>query len=179
MTRIRPALSLPRLAALALFLCAGVAQAQYVWVAPNGTRQYSDQPPPPGTPASKILKSPGRPAPAQITAPEAAATAAPKAATPAAAASAGEKKPSTLAERELDYQKRAKEREEAERKAQEEARMAAARAAQCADVQRAKRTYESGVRIAEMGPDGKQRFLSDAERAERTAKASSMLRECR
>src|SRR5699024_11464821 len=31
-----------------------------------GTRHYSDQPPPPGTPASKILKSPRSTAPAQV-----------------------------------------------------------------------------------------------------------------
>jgi hypothetical protein len=97
----------PRLAplALALFFCAGLAQAQYVWIAPNGTRQYSDQPPPPDTPASKILKSPGRAAVQIDTAPAAQATAEPAA-----------KKAPTLAEREADYRKRVKRRRSRKRR---------------------------------------------------------------
>ena len=156
------------LAALLLFCCAGLAQAQFVWFGPNGTRQYSDQPPPPGTPPSNILKMPGRPAPAQET--------------PAAAPASEAVKPKaapTLAEREADYRKRAKAREEADAKAQSEARTNAAHAEHCENVRANQRMYASGMRISEIGADGQRRFLSDAERAAGSARTEQQLSECR
>lgn len=159
--------ALPRLAAVLLFCCAGLAQAQFVWIGPNGTRAYSDQPPPPGTPASKILKAPGRAAPAQagtVTEPEV-APAKPKA--------------PTLAEREADYRKRAKAREEADGKAQAEASRAAAQSDYCAELRKHQRMAESGIRITDIGPDGQKRFLSDAERAAASARAAQKLKDCR
>jgi hypothetical protein len=156
-----------RLSALLLFCCAGLAQAQFVWIAPNGTRQYSDQPPPPGTPAAKILKAPGRSAPAQET-PQAAP--APAAARP---------KAPTLAEREADYRKRSKEQEEAERKAQETARQAAKKAEYCEGLRKNQRLYDAGGKIADVGPDGQKRFLSDAERASLAERTAQQMNDCR
>ena len=159
---------LPRLAAALLFCCAGFAQAQFVWIGPNGTRQYSDQPPPPGTPPSKILKAPGRPAPAQEL--------------PSAAPAIDAAKPKaapTLAEREADYRKRTKAREEADHKAQLDARRAAAQAAYCEGVRKNKRLYESGGRIADVGPDGQRRFVGDAERAALSERNAQQMSECR
>jgi type IV secretory pathway VirB10-like protein len=160
-----------RLSALLLFCCAGVAQAQFVWIAPNGTRQYSDQPPPPGTPAAKILKAPGRSAPAQET-PAAAV------ATPAATPPAKLKAP-TLAEREADYRKRSTEREESERKSQEDAGRAAKKAEYCDSLRKHQRLVESGARISDVGPDGQRRFLNDAERAALRERAAQQLNDCR
>lgn len=159
---------LHRLAMWLLFCCAGAAQAQFVWIAPNGTRQYSDQPPPPGTPQSKILKSPGRPAPAQ----EVAGATAP-------ADTAKPKKAATLAERDADYRKRALEREEAERTTQADAQRAAARAEHCDGVRRNKQLYESGIRIADLGPDGQKRFIGEAERAALAERNAKQMSECR
>jgi hypothetical protein len=156
---LRPA----RLAVLVLLCCAGAAQAQFVWIGPNGTRQYSDQPPPPGTPASKILKAPGRP------------TVAPE--TPDAAPAAA--KTPTLAEREADYRKRAKAREEQEAKSQAQGQRAAARAEHCDNVRKNQRLVESGIRIADIGPDGQRRYLSDAERAAVAERNARQLAECR
>ncbi|MFC5478826.1 DUF4124 domain-containing protein [Massilia suwonensis] len=153
-----------RLAALLLFCCAGAAQAQFVWIGPNGTRQYSDQPPPPGTPASKILKAPGRAAPAQES-PE--ATPADKPKTP------------TLAEREADYRKRAKERGEGEAKSQAEAQRAAARAEQCEGLRKNQRVYQSGIRVTEVDAKGEKRYLSDAERAAAAERTARQLQDCR
>jgi len=153
------------LASLLLLCCAGAAQAQFVWIGPNGTRQYSDQPPPPGTPASKILKAPGRAAPAQEPSDPAPAPAAVK--TP------------TLAEREADYRKRAKAREEQKNKAQAEARRTAARAEYCNDVRKNQRLLDSGIRIADIGADGQRRFLGDAERAAISERNTRQLAECR
>jgi len=154
------------LSALLLLCCAGAAQAQFVWIAPNGTRQYSDQPPPPGTPASKILKAPGRSAPAQET---------PEATAPAAA----RPKAPTLAEREADYVKRGKEREEAQRKSQEGAEQAARKAAYCEGLRKNQRLYEAGGRIADVGPDGQKRFLGDAERAALIERNARQMGDCR
>ena len=85
-----------------LFFAAQLAHAQYVWIDANGTRQYSDRPPPPGTPPHKILKAPGRLASAP--APEASLGAA-NPATPEARPAAP-KGPPTLAEREQAFRKR-------------------------------------------------------------------------
>ena len=153
-----------RFAALLLFCCAGAAQAQFVWIGPNGTRQYSDQPPPPGTPASKILKAPGRPAPAQEL-PEAVPADKPKA--------------PTLAEREADYRKRAKAREELDAKSQAEAQRAAARAEQCEGLRKNQRIYQSGIRISDVDDKGEKRYLSDAERAAAAERTARQLQECR
>jgi hypothetical protein len=130
---------------------------------------YSDQPPPPGTPASKILKAPGRAAPAQ------ASTDTP----PPAAGEAAKPKAPTLAEREADYRKRAKASEEADNKAQAEAKRAAAQAEYCAGVRKNQRMYESGIRIADVGADGQKRYLSDAERAAASERAARQLKDCR
>ncbi|THC41841.1 DUF4124 domain-containing protein [Massilia sp. Mn16-1_5] len=158
-----------RLAALLLFCCAGVAQAQFVWIGPNGTRQYSDQPPPPGTPASKILKAPGRPAPAQEL----------PAQLPPSLAPADKPKTPTLAEREADYRKRAKARDELENKSQAEAQRAAARAEQCEGLRKNQRIYQSGMRIADVDGKGEKRYLSDAERAAAAERTSRQLQDCR
>lgn len=165
-SRPRHALTLRRLAGLALLCCAGAVQAQFVWIAPNGTRQYSDQPPPPGTPPSKILKAPGR---APISTEPA----------PLPAEPAARPKAPTLAERDADYRKRLAQRDEAERKAHAEAQAAAAQAEYCKAMRNSKRMTDSGIRIAEVGADGRQRFLSDSERAERAAGIDKALAGCR
>lgn len=61
---LRPA-SWRRCLGAALFVAAGAialpAQAQYVWLDARGVRQFSDRPPPPSVPDSRILKGPGKP----------------------------------------------------------------------------------------------------------------------
>ena len=194
-----PAALLRRAAAAALLFAAGLAQAQFVWVDPKGVRHYSDQPPPPGTPPARILKAPGMPAisvqpatpaPAARTAPPAAplvptnpagAATASTPADPAAAAGAkpGAKAPQTLAEKDADFRKRLKESQEAELKAQEQARIAAQKTEHCGEVHRARQMLDSGIRIADVGADGQKRYLNDAERAQRSARANAMAAECR
>jgi len=184
--------ALRRAAALALLLATGLAHAQFVWVDQKGGRHYSDQPPPPGTPPSRVLKAPGIPAPA-VTVTALPTKAAAKPATPetkpvqpadaAAAAPDGAKpdpkKPQTWADREADYKKRQKEKQEADQKAQQQARTDAQKAEQCGEARKAKQTYDSGVRISDVGPDGQKRYLSDAERAQRSARANAAVADCR
>lgn len=191
-----PAALLRRAVAAALLFAAGLAQAQFVWVDPKGVRHYSDQPPPPGTPPARILKAPGMPAisvrpatpaPAARTAPPvptnpAGAATASTPADPAAAASGakpGAKVPQTLAQKDADFRKRLKESQEAELKAQEQARIAAQKTEHCGEVHRARQMLDSGIRIADVGADGQKRYLNDAERAQRSARANAMAAECR
>ena len=69
--------ALPPLLGLAALLClAPAAQAQWKWLAPSGVVQYSDQPPPPGTPARSILARPTPSSVEQPTAPASGASAA-------------------------------------------------------------------------------------------------------
>jgi hypothetical protein len=163
-------------AGCALLLVTSLAQAQYAWIDEKGIRQYSDRPPPPSTPAGKILKAPGRPQ-LELAAPvqEGAAGAIPAGEAQAQKAKA----PPTLAEREADYRKRAKDRAEAERKATEEAQRKTEVAENCASARQAKAQLDSGMRIADTGADGERAYISDAERAKRAAKASKVLEGCR
>ncbi len=154
------------LAACALLLGSSLAQAQYSWIDGNGVRHFSDRPPPPSTPASKILKTPGRaahaaPAPAA----EAPAPAAPKAAP-------------TLAEREADYKERMKKREEQEKKDAQQAERQRDLAQRCAMARSAKAQVESGVRIRDFDADGQSRVMTDEQRAAQKAQAAKILAEC-
>lgn len=157
--------SRPAFAALLLCACA-TAHAQYAWIGPNGTRQYSDRPPPPGTPADKILKAPGRPA---MVPP---ATPTPNQAGQAAAAP-------TLAAREADFRARAQSREEQERQRQQEAARQRRLAEHCEATREAQAALDSGLRIAQAGPDGQKSYMTDAERTARAERVRRALQECR
>jgi hypothetical protein len=161
--------SLPlRLVATALLVASTAAvQAQYVWIEPNGTRQYSDRPPPPGTPANRILKSPGR---AALSSPPN-ATAEPDAKEPTAAP--------TLAERDAAYRARTKARAEQAQKTEQEMQRERATAERCASARELQAQLASGTRIAQYDQSGERRYLSDSERAERTARANRALQDCR
>ena len=168
------------LGATLLFLAATAAQAQYVWIGPGGTRQYSDRPPPPGTPASKIVKAPGRANPELAPAPS------PPAATPVepvttdpAAKPLPPKGPPTLAEQEAAYRARTKARDEANLKAQEEAQRARQLAERCNAARETQAQLASGTRIARYVQDGQKSYMTDAERAARSAQVNQALQDCR
>ncbi len=168
--------SLLRLLAGSAFLVAGLAQAQYAWVDAKGVHHFSDQPPPPATPAAKILKAPR----ARNALPYVEESAAPEADQPPAAAPAPKAKAQpTLAEREADFRKRAQEREKQERKAAAEAQRKAALAENCESARQYKAQLESGIRVASTSADGERAFMSDEERARGLAKTNAVLRDCR
>ena len=166
------------LSAPLLFLAATAAQAQYVWIGPGGTRQYSDRPPPPGTPANKIVKAPGRAAPELAPAPPAAMPAE-ESATDPAAKPLPPKGPPTLAEQEAAYRARTKARDEANLKAQEEAQRARQLAERCNAARETQAQLASGTRIARYGQDGQKSYMTDAERATRAAQVNQALQDCR
>jgi len=166
------------LGATLLFLAATAAQAQYVWIGPGGTRQYSDRPPPPGTPASKIVKAPGRANPELAPVPPAVMPA-DESATDPAAKPLPPKGPPTLAEQEAAYRARTKARDEANLKAQEEAQRARQLAERCNAARETQAQLASGTRIARYGQDGRKSYMTDAERATRAAQVSQALQDCR
>ena len=160
-----------RLAGAALlFFATQLAHAQYVWIDANGTRQYSDRPPPPGTPPHKILKAPGAGADASL---EAAKPATPE------ARPAAPKGPPTLAEREQAFRKRTQERAEQERKESMEAERRRELAERCEAARDVQAQLASGIRIARIDQNGERSYMSDEEKAAKTAQMHRVLKDCR
>ena len=150
-------------AALLAAGCSG-ALAQHAWLDDKGVKQYSDMPPPPGTPASRILKSPA----ARTSSAEAGtAPAAEKAAAP------------SVAERNAAFEKRRIEQAERETKESEQARTAADNARSCEQARNYQRTLASGERISKLDKNGERGYLSDMERAQEMAAAQRVLAQCK
>jgi hypothetical protein len=174
---ISPALRLA--AAAALLLATGAAQAQYAWINANGTREYSDRPPPPSVPRAKILKAPKGSAllALELEAPAAAKPA--PTAPPADAKPEAKKGPPTLAERDADYRKRQQARADEEKKAAIDARRKEALSENCASARQYKAQLESGIRVADTSPEGERAYITDEEREKRLAKTKRILEDCR
>lgn len=153
------------LAALLGLTLAGPASAQWKWRDKAGHTQYSDLPPPPGTPEANILQ---RPRGANATAPRApAATAAPA----PAAASAAPLAAARASDPELEARRKKAEQEVADKKKAEEDRIAAARAENCSRAREALRTLDSGMRMARVNEKGERIILDDTARAAETKRA--------
>lgn len=163
-------------AAALLLLAATAAQAQYAWIGPNGTRQYSDKPPPPETPASKILKSPGR---ITTLSEEPAAAPVDSVVEPIGKKAEAPKGPPSVADREAAYQERKKLEEEARQKAQQEAQQQQQKAAACASAREEQAQLASGMRMAKVDQNGQRGYVDDAERAARTQRVNQALENCR
>jgi hypothetical protein len=164
------------LCACTLALLSQAAHAQYSWLDDKGTRVFSDRPPPPGTPAERILKMPRglAPRPVQAEAAPAAATA-----SPSPAGAADKASPPTLAERDADFRKRAAQREADEKKAAQEASRKAASTENCEIARASARALDSGMRISHVDAKGEKAFLTDEERAQRLERARKVLQSCR
>jgi hypothetical protein len=157
------------LAALALALIYGAAQAQqFKWVDKNGKTQYGDAPPA-GVKATP-LKGPATPPPP-----------------PAAKkddkgdgkgdAKSAKKGPLTPAEQDAEFRKRRieedKQREQAAKKEQEKQ----ARADNCVQSRSSLRALESGERISRTDEKGERYFLDDKQRAADVVRAQKSVQE--
>lgn len=148
----------------ALIMLAGGAGAQYQWKDENGRMVFSDQGPPSHIDPSRVIRTvPGRTASganhAVNTAPPAVSAAAENLPNPGARES--------LADKELDAKRKAKEKADAERKKKEEADQTAKLARACEEMRAELRTLESGMRAATVNAQGEREFLSDADRERR------------
>ena len=159
------------LAAGLLLAASSLAMAQYIWVDNKGVKQLSDRPPPPDIPEKHILKAPGKP----LFNPNAPADAE---ATPAPAESETKKAP-TLAERNVDFNKRKAEREAAEKKAADEARQKADHAANCDATRQNQLALDQGIRMSSYDKNGERGIMDDQQRAEQARRNQKILADCK
>ena len=147
------------------------AQGQWKWRDAQGNVQYSDRPPPQGTPEKDILARPANArklvqlvpyGQAQTPAPAASAAA------PANAASAAAAKRQTE-----EAARRAKELDEKNKAI--EAQNAAARAENCKQARQQLATLESGVRLAHTDEKGERGVMDDATRAGAIARVKAVI----
>jgi len=144
----------------ATLLASAVSHAQYAWIDEKGVRQYSDQPPPTSTPASKILKTPrGMALPAA------------EAAAPAPAAT---KAQPTLADREADYKKRHAASDESDKKAAAEKKAADSKRTNCAAAAANKAQLDTGRRLRAEG-----NIMTEEAKATEQARIAAILKDCK
>jgi hypothetical protein len=139
--------------AAALAFSAGAAAQMYKWKDRNGHVRYGDTPPP-GVDATPMRAPAGAPPPPAADAKNGKDGKAEKALTP-----------------EQAFQKRQKERAEADEKAAKERADADAKRSNCEQAQAQLRTLESGQRITTVNAAGERVFVEDSERASMTARA--------
>lgn len=175
--------SIALLAALAAALLALPAEAQWKWKDKSGRVQYSDLPPPAGTPDADILGKPGAQrrtiaVPPPAAAASAATTAA--AATAAAAAAASNPLAPRTADPELEARRKRAEAEHAAKVKAEEDRIAAARADNCTRARSQLATLESGIRLVRANEKGEREYVDDKQRAQETQRARDAIKsDCR
>lgn len=154
-----------------------LAHAQYSWIDDKGTRVFSDRPPPPNTPASRILKAP-RPS-AQALVPLDAKPGAAPSPSPGPASAAATPKPTSLAEQDAAFRQRQAKREEEAKNVQEEERKKQYNAERCTAARQESLQLSSGMRIAQVNDKGERYYITDEDRARRQEAAQRVLRECR
>jgi hypothetical protein len=126
------------------------------WVDSDGHVHYSDHPPPSETKAEILRSTSGT----EDTADSSGMTAA---SAPAA--------PKTMAEKEAEWKKAQKAKQEAADKAAKEQANADAFKANCATAQQNLRTLQEGIRMVEVGANGERSYMDDTQRQQRIAKA--------
>jgi hypothetical protein len=144
-------------------LAAPLAHSQWVWLEKDGRKVFSDQPPPPGIPADKVLKRPGsRPAEPESGAGPAAATAAP---VPKVSGR----------DKELEQKKTAAAAAEADKKKAGDEENARLKAENCTRAKSAKATIDSGVRLSITNDKGEREIMDDNARAAETRRLEGVI----
>jgi hypothetical protein len=153
--------------ASALLLVALPAEAQWKWKDKGGRVQYSDLPPPVGTPDQDIL---ARPTPSRR-APMAAPAASAAASVPGAPAGASGPLVPRVVEPELEAKRKRAEADQLAKNKVEEDRINGLKADNCARARSQLRTLESGIRVARTNDKGEREFIDDKQRADETRHA--------
>ncbi|MCE9657847.1 MAG: DUF4124 domain-containing protein [Burkholderiales bacterium] len=157
-------------AAAVLLLVSLPAEAQWKWKDKGGRIQYSDLPPPAGTPDQDILSRPSAPRRASITAP-----AASQASAPALVAGASAPSAPRAVDPEFEAKRKKAESENLAKNKAEEERIAAAKADNCGRARAQLRTFESGIRVTRTNEKGEREFLDDKQRADETKHAKDVI----
>ncbi|MFT7724701.1 MAG: DUF4124 domain-containing protein [Roseateles sp.] len=165
----------PLFIALIGLALAASAHAQWKWRDARGKLQYSDMPPPAGTPDKDILQRPGGARPAIVVAPVgAAASAAAAVAAAQAASAASQAELDTAARQKRDQDGRAARQQDAERRAAEKRRE------NCARAQAYLRELHSGSRLTRTNDRGERVFMDERQIAAEMASArDAITSECR
>ena len=149
------------------------AVAQWKWRDRNGVVQYSDLPPPGGTPDKDIIERPAaaqrRPAPVAA-APEGAASAA-----YASSAPRGIDPELEARRRKAEVEKAEKSNKDVAARQAEEDRVAMVRADNCRRARASLRSLEDGVRMVRSNENGEREVLDDKMRAEEMARMRSVI----
>ncbi len=149
-----------------------MAGVQWKWRDANGAVQYSDRPPPAGTPDANILS---RPAAAVRQANKAAADAASAAASAAATTGNAGTTPAKAQDPELEARRRKAEQDKQAQNKAEEEKQAKLRADNCARARSYQRTLADGIRIARTNDKGEREILDDKGRAEESQRAKDII----
>ncbi len=142
------------------------AAAQYKWRDKAGVVQYSDMPPPLGTPEKDVLQQPAA-APKKNTAP-----------IPARAPASGvtvSAAPIKNGEPELEAKLRKAEQDKAAKTKAEDDKQAALRAENCTRAKAYQRTLDDGLRITRTDAKGEREFLDDKARAEEARRTKNVI----
>ena len=132
------------------------AMAQFVWLDDKNVKHYSDLPPPPSIPNTRILNMSNTPTQASLTKP-----------------------PSpTLAEQDKAFQQRRIEKLQQNQASEQKAKQAANQAANCALARTNLRLLESEARIAQTSPNGQSVMIDAQQRAQQSAQNQEILRLC-
>jgi hypothetical protein len=161
-------ISLLGLAGLLMLGAALPAQAQWKWKDAAGKIQYSDLPPPNGTPDKDILQRPPGQKLQVIVLPNGQPASA--ASTPARSASAPSK-----AELEQQAKQKQQEQEQQTKQKEEERRVAQQRRENCGNAQDNLKLLDSGVRITRANERGEPIPLDDRMRAEELQRTRSVI----
>jgi type IV secretory pathway VirB10-like protein len=153
---------------LVLFGATSIASAQWAWRDEHGRTVFSDQPPPATIRSSDVLRkpemAPANPS-ADSTGAEGQAAASPASPAPPARAAAPEAPhQSTMAEREVEFRKRMKDRADSEKKLADAQAEASRKTEDCERAQGYLKSIESGVRLVHTNPDGTRALLDEEQR---------------
>ena len=158
---------------------ASLGSAQWAWRDEHGRTVYSDQPPPAAVRARDVLRQPAPPTPNESS--DSSNTDAPSASNPATAPSPSNRaapaapRPPTMAERELEFRKRMKERAEAEKKVADTQAEATRKADDCERARGYLKSLDDGVRLVRSNPDGSRELLDEAQRAAEAQRTRQMI----
>ena len=173
---VRPFAAL--LALLATTLLSLPAEAQWKWKDKSGHVQYSDLPPPLGTPEQDIMTRPNAASKRLGPVPNApvsiVSSGTPASASAASAAASGALVP-RMADPELEAKRKKAETDAAAKQKADEQRVAAAKAENCARAKGQLTTLESGIRMARANANGEREFLDDKQRADETKRTKDVI----
>lgn len=142
------------------------AQAQWKWKDARGNVQYSDRPPPTGTPDKDILQRPASASRIIGVVP---------AGQPASAASAPAPRPAASAPSpDAARQKQEQDRDNAKQK-EEERRVAEQKRENCSRAQANLRDLQSGIRITRTNEQGERVFMDDVQRQAEVERARNLI----